>query len=158
MTLSQPLGISEPLTSVTRSFSGTYANLAGIGQFVRGEAQQAGLDDAAVYQVEMAVDEACSNIIEHAYGGEGKGNIDCTCRCEADSLVIVLADEGKSFDPEQIKPPDLQAELEDRESHGLGLFFIREWMDQVEFKFLPSVGNVLTLVKYRGGKKTGKKK
>ena len=152
------MGISEPLSSDTRSFPGTYANLASIGQFVRAEAKQAGLDDAAVYQVEMAVDEACSNIIEHAYNGEGKGKIDCTCRCETDRLVIVLTDAGKSFDPEQVQLPDLQAPLENRESHGLGLFFIREWMDKVDYQARSGGGNLLTLVKYRGSKKTGQKK
>ncbi len=155
---SQPLGISETPTSITRTFPGNYASLASIGQFVRGEAQQAGLDETAIYQVEMAVDEACSNIIEHAYGGEGRGEIDCTCQCEAARLTIVLHDHGKAFDPEQVKPPDLQASLEERESHGLGLFFIREWMDQVEYSAQPGENNTLTLVKFRGGKKTGKKK
>jgi serine/threonine-protein kinase RsbW len=158
MTPSPPLGISEPPSSVTRIFPGTFANLASIGQFVRGEAQKAGLDDTAVYQVEMAVDEACSNIIEHAYGGEGRGEIHCSCRRELDSLVIVLTDEGKSFNPEQIKLPDLKATLEERDSHGLGLFFIHEWMDRVNYRSLPSGGNILTLVKYRDRKKTGKKK
>ncbi len=106
----------------------------------------------------MAVDEACSNIIEHAYGGEGKGNIECTCQHEASGLVIVLHDQGRPFKPEEVEPPNLSARLEERESHGLGLFFIREWMDQVEYLANRSGGNTLTLVKLRGVKKTGKKK
>lgn len=155
---SRPLGISDTSYSVSRSFSARYSNLASIAQFVRNEAAQAGLDEAAIYQVEMAVDEACSNIIEHAYGGEGKGDIDCTCKQDAAGLIIILKDKGGPFNPDQVGRPLVDSSLEERESHGLGLFFIREWMDQVNFEFSPTGGNTLTLVKLRAGKNPGKKK
>jgi anti-sigma regulatory factor (Ser/Thr protein kinase) len=47
--------------------------------------------------------------------------------------------------------PDLSTGLEERESHGLGMFFIREWMDKVEYENKAGVGNILTLLKRRGG-------
>ena len=106
----------------------------------------------------MAVDEACSNIIEHAYGGEGKGEIDCTCQCEPDGLAVILKDTGKLFQPDQVPPPDVEIGLEERESHGLGLFFIREWMDRVQYEFSPGSGNKLTLFKSKTGKKPRGKK
>lgn len=135
--------------SETRSFAGKYESLAKIGDFVRSIARQAGLQDSAVYAVEMAVDEACSNVIEHAYGGEGNGEIRCTCRSNADGLTIVLEDDGRSFDPSSIKAPNLSASLEERESHGLGLFFIRQYMDRVDFEFGTGRGNRLTMFKSR---------
>ena len=150
MTLSLPLGISDP-PDVSRKFPGRYESLAKIGQFIRSQAQQSGLDEKAVYQVEMAVDEACSNIIEHAYGDENKGDISVTCRISEEGLTIVLSDTGKSFDPNSISLPDLSTGLEERESHGLGMFFIREWMDKVEYENKAGVGNILTLLKRRGG-------
>jgi serine/threonine-protein kinase RsbW len=155
MMLSRPLEISD---STTRIFAGRYSNLANIGEFVRSQARLSGLDDTAVYQVEMAVDEACSNIIEHAYGAEDIGEIDCTCQRQADGLRIILKDTGKPFHPDEVGWPNLQAGIEDRAAHGLGLFFIREWMDRVDFQFLPGAGNVLTLFKDRAGKKPAKKK
>lgn len=97
----------------------------------------------------MAVDEACSNIIEHAYGGEDKGEITCTCKVNKQGLTIELDDNGKPFDPEVIADPDMSGDLEDRPSHGLGLFFIRQWMDEVEFEFKENHGNHLTLFKKR---------
>jgi serine/threonine-protein kinase RsbW len=155
MMSSRPLEISEP---TTRIFPGRYSSLSSIGEFVRSEAQLSGLDDTAVYQVEMAVDEACSNIIEHAYGAEDVGEIDCTCQRQPDGLSVILKDTGKPFRPDEVDWPNLHAGIEDRAGHGLGLFFIREWMDRVEFKQLPGGRNILSLFKNRIGKKPGKKK
>jgi serine/threonine-protein kinase RsbW len=132
----------------TRSFPGRYESLERIGEFVRRIAAAAGFDKFGIYSIEMAVDEACSNIIEHAYGGEGRGEIRCTCVLSDDRLTITLHDHGKFFDPTQVPPPNLSANLEDREAHGLGLYFIRQWMDEISFH---STGkeNTLTMVKRR---------
>jgi serine/threonine-protein kinase RsbW len=157
MILSLPLGISNPLI-VSRTFPGLYESLASIGQFVRAQALISGLDDKAVYQVEMAVDEACSNIIEHAYGSENKGEIALTCQSDEKGFTVVLRDTGRPFNPDSVDLPDLTTGLEERESHGLGLFFIREWMDQVHFDYKPGVGNILTMFKRRGGSRRSSSK
>jgi serine/threonine-protein kinase RsbW len=147
----KPLEVSSARTppfSETKSFPGKYESLGRIGKFVRAVAKDAGFEKFAVYSIEMAVDEACSNIIEHAYGGEGKGEIRCTCTVSEHSLTIILHDSGKFFDPTQVPPPNLSDNIEDREAHGLGLYFIRQWMDEVDFR---STGNenILTMKKRR---------
>lgn len=134
--------------SETKAFPGKYESLARIGDFVRIVAQDAGFEKFAVYSIEMAVDEACSNIIEHAYGGENKGEIRCKCLVSENSLTIELCDRGKSFDLYAVPPPNLSDNLEEREAHGLGLYFIRQWMDEVHF-ITKGVENVLTMVKHR---------
>lgn len=136
--------------SQTAMFPGRFDNLAAIGEFVSRAAEAAGLDDRAVYEVQMAVDEACSNIIEHAYGGEGHGPIECTCRVEDEGLTVVLYDQGRRFDPSSVPAPDLSSRLEDRTGGGLGLYFMRQLMDEVRFEFTPDAGNRLTMVKRRG--------
>jgi serine/threonine-protein kinase RsbW len=135
--------------SQTRAFPGRFDSLAAIGQFVSRAAEAAGLDARAVYSVQMAVDEACSNIIEHAYGGEGRGNIECTCHVDKDGLTVVLRDEGRCFDPTSVPAPALHANLEERTGGGLGLYFMRQLMDEVHFEFTPGSGNLLTMVKRR---------
>ena len=117
---------------------------------MRDMANRAGLADFAVYAVEMAVDEACSNIIEHSYGGEDRGEIVCTCQVDPLGLTIVLEDNGKPFNPKLVKAPNLKASLEERENHGLGLHFIHQWMDRVEYGHTSTHKNRLTLVKLRG--------
>ncbi|MFZ6027872.1 MAG: SpoIIE family protein phosphatase [Chloroflexota bacterium] len=129
-----------------------YANLAAISEFAAAAAKTAGLDEAAIYSIQMAVDEACSNIIEHAYGGEDRGEIGCTCIDSESNFTIVLSDHGQAFDPNRIALPDIQASIEDRPIGGLGLFFIRQLMDDVRFEFKPAKDaqpptNLLTLVK-----------
>lgn len=137
-------------TRQTRTFSGQFSSLAAISDFVTGGAQVAGLDERAVYAVQMAVDEACSNIIEHGYHGEGVGEIICTWEVTAQSLLITLHDHGPHFDPTCVSEPDLQSELQERTRGGLGIYFIRKLMDHVEYSFSPDGGNTLTLVKQKG--------
>jgi serine/threonine-protein kinase RsbW len=97
----------------------------------------------------MAVDEACANIIEHAYGGEGRGDIECTCQIDGDGLLVRLCDQGRPFDPSSVPEPDINGSLEERQEGGLGLFLIRKLVDEVRFEFTPGSGNVLTLVKWK---------
>ena len=106
------------------------------------------MDEKVIGDIRLAVDEACSNIIEHAYGGENLGDIHCICFINDVGLTVVLNDHGKEFDPAGIPPPDMEAPLEDRANHGLGLYLIRKIMDEVKFKFAQPTGNTLTLVKY----------
>ena len=126
---------------------GRYENLVELSEYIRQAAQEAGLDDFAVYSVETAVEEACTNIIEHAYGGEGKGEIQCKCQVSDEGLTIYLHDQGKPFDPKSIEEPDIHAPLKKRKSNGLGLYIMRQWMDDVKFDFDARHGNTLTMVK-----------
>jgi serine/threonine-protein kinase RsbW len=136
------------------SFPGRYESLAEIADFVKEAATEAGLSNFDIYAVETAVDEACSNIIEHGYQGEGIGEIEISVDITDKGLTIILHDNGRPFDPEAVPDPDLDAPLEERESHGLGLYFMRELMDEVHFAFTTENGNTLTLVKHKE-KKTG---
>lgn len=111
-------------------------------------AHNAGFEEFTIYSIELAVDEACSNIIEHAYQGEGKGSIRCTCLANDSSFTVILRDRGKSFDPSIITQPNLSQDINEREAHGLGLYFIRQWMDEVHFK-TNGPENILTMVKNR---------
>lgn len=129
--------------------SGDFENLSKICEFVEQAAFQAGLDDRGVYAIEMAVDEACTNIIEHAYGGEGKGDIRLTCQIQKEGLQVVIYDQGAPFDPSQVPQFDPQTPLEERSPGGMGLFFMHNLVDRVEFKFGTPQGNQLILFKRR---------
>ncbi len=120
-------------------------------QFVAKLAEEYGLGPSAIYAVQMAVDEAVTNIIEHAYGGECQEKIECTCQITGEGLVITLRDCGKPFKPEEIPDPDLTSDLEDRQVGGLGLYFMHQLMDEVDFSFDTSPErkhcNILRMVK-----------
>ena len=99
--------------------------------------------------MQLAVDEACSNIVEHAYGGEGRGDIECTCRVNDEGLTVILQDCGRPFDPSLVPEPNASPNLDDETctGGGLGLYFMRQLMDEVRFEFTPDSGNVVTMVK-----------
>ncbi len=128
-------------------FPGQFESLARVSQFVTRAAETAGLDECAIYAVQMAVDEAFANIIEHAYGGEGRGDIECTCAIDSTGLTITLRDHGRPFDPDSVPEPDTHASLEERKAGSLGLYFMRKLMDEIRFEHVPDSGNVLTMVK-----------
>jgi serine/threonine-protein kinase RsbW len=132
----------------TLTFPGRFDSLPMIADFVRMSAQEAGLSSFQIYAVETAVDEACANIIEHAYGGEDIGNIECGCVITEKGLTIILRDTGRPFNPTSIKNPDFNSSLAERSDHGLGLYFIRQWMDAVDFEFKPG-SNTLTMSKFK---------
>jgi sigma-B regulation protein RsbU (phosphoserine phosphatase) len=131
----------------TAIFPATFEQLNLIREFVSQAARDAGMDDSEISAVELAVDEACSNIVEHAYEDTKGGEIECTCNAENNSLTIIIRDHGKPFDPSNVPTPDLDADLEDRPIGGLGIFLIKSMMDEVRFEPLGESGNVLTMVK-----------
>jgi len=131
----------------TETFVGTFKNLEKISDFVTKAAEDAGLDDSGVYAVQLAVDEACANIIEHAYGGEGLGAINITTKNDPDRLVIILKDKGQPFDPSLIPAPKMNLPLEEISPRGLGVYLMNRMMDEVNFDFTETDGNTLTMVK-----------
>jgi len=129
---------------------GHFEYLAQIADFVEAAARDAGWNEHEIYRVQMAVDEACSNIIEHAYGPDRQGDIQLTC-CVQDvgDLVISIHDIGKPFDPTAVPEPSVRNAVENLPEGGLGLYFMRKLMDEVTFHFDEKDGNVLTMVKRR---------
>ncbi len=131
------------------TFPGRFDSLAAISEFVTRAAEAAGLDERGVYEVQLAVDEASTNVIEHAYGGQARGEIEITCSITSDGLTVTLRDHGPHFDPDSVPSPNLDAALEERNDRGLGLYLMRQLMDEVRFDFASDAGNILTMVKLK---------
>lgn len=134
----------------TKTFLGNFESLESISNFVVEQSKDAGFSSKEIYAIQTAVDEACSNIIDHAYGGENLGEIKISVRNTSKGLKIILYDYGKPFEPDAVPKPDLLSPLDARKERGLGVFFIRQLMDRVIFEFSPGKGNKLTLEKYKG--------
>jgi len=132
-----------------RIFPAKYSSLDDIRTFVAQPAKRAGLTDKAIYAVQLAVDEACTNIIDHAYGGESDQQIEINCEISKENLTIILQDYGQPFEMDSILPPDLNSSLSEREVGGIGLHLIRNLMDGINYQSTPDTGNILTLTKER---------
>jgi len=146
----QPNENSKPERSIV--LTAQFENLDWVREFVGRAATDSGLKPSSVYAVQLAVDEAFSNIIEHAYGGECLENVQCSCEITDEALVVKLRDCGQSFRPGKVPTPNLTTDLQNRKIGGLGLYFMRQMMDDVDFIFTtdPETGrpcNILKMVK-----------
>lgn len=135
----------------TKNFPGKLSSLPKIATYVVKAAKKAGFNEKETHAVELAVEEACANIITHAYGGEKRGKITCTCQVEGNELTITLRDKGKPFNPEAVQVYRPDVDLQQRKPGGAGLFLIRRLMDKVQYEFT-SDGNILTLIKRKSDK------
>ena len=127
--------------------AGRYDEIQKICQFVTQGAKDAGLDETAVFHIELACDEACTNVIEHAYGGEDNGSITVSWQVEADMFVITISDNGRAFDVEQIPAIPDTDNIENIKIGGLGIHFMRQLMDDVKFSTAAPTGNKLVMKK-----------
>ena len=123
------------------------ANLAMIRDFVSRVGDQAGLTPEEIGQIELAVDEACANVIEHAYGNDSTKELTVRVALDDDALRISIVDTGKGFDPAQFEQKDLRRLVTERKTGGLGLRIIRTVMDQVRYEIEPGTKNELQMVK-----------
>jgi serine/threonine-protein kinase RsbW len=117
-------------------------NLAVIGDFIADSMREFGLADPKIFEIQMAVDEACTNIINYGYT---VGMINISCRRRDEDVLVVIKDRGKPFDPMSVPPPDLDASLEKRKIGGLGVYFMKTLVDEVKYEFKDGK-NVLTMV------------
>ncbi len=110
-------------------------------------ADMVGLDEQATDAVVLAVNEACTNIIQHAYKMETNGRIDVTLIHEQGALVIQLRDYAHKVDVEMVCSRD----LDDVRPGGLGVHLIDSLMDECGFIDPPEgVGNLFQMKKYTG--------
>jgi anti-anti-sigma factor len=147
MFVSQSQTQSMPLQH-TRTFPAQYDHIRDLCQFVLQGAATGGFEEAAYFQIELACDEASTNIIEHAYEGRDDGEIRVGWQLSAGSLIITLHDNGEPFDPTDVVAPPIvtqDADLEDIRIGGLGMHFMRTVMDDVAYEFDPVTGNTLTM-------------
>jgi serine/threonine-protein kinase RsbW len=131
----------------TVQFAAKFENLDEIREFVGNIARKGGFSDKDVYNIQLATDEAASNIIEHAYQNRPDKVLDLACGMKGDVITIILTDYGESFDPSEVPLPDLKADLSDRKIGGLGIFLMRKLMDEIDYKPGSNKSNVLTMTK-----------
>jgi serine/threonine-protein kinase RsbW len=122
-------------------------NLSMIRDFVRSIGTQAGMSDMQVARLEMAVDEACSNVMEHAYGLDSTKEVSIRATADDSALRIVVIDTGKGFDPAAVEQKKLEDLISARRTGGLGMRLIKSFMDEVHYAMIPGVKNELTMVK-----------
>ncbi|NWF65040.1 MAG: ATP-binding protein [Chloroflexi bacterium] len=128
------------------TFPARFEYLDEIRDVVAEIARAGGFSEKTIYFLQLAADEAASNIIEHAYAGLPDAYLSMTCEMQGDEIVITMHDTGKAFNPAGVKEPNIKANLSDRQIGGLGVYLMRKLMDTVHYESTQS-GNLLTMKK-----------
>lgn len=137
----------------TKTIPSSTRYLDDVRQFVVRHAQHARLPEDAVEQFKIAVDEACTNVIEHAYKGRETHEVDITIIIDPDRFTVRIRDEGEPFDQSKYRAPNLMELAKKRRKGGLGVHIIRSLMDQVEYRTRGHV-NEIRMTKYRNNTTT----
>lgn len=124
-------------------------NLALIREFVAAIGEQAGFSENEIARLALAVDEACTNVIEHSYDNEATHEVTVRVTVDEEEIVFEVIDRGKSFDPTQAPVLPVEELIRQRRSGGLGLRLIRSIMDDVQYRIVPGEKNELKMVKKR---------
>ena len=126
---------------------GKSGNLEVIRNFVSDIAFRIGFDKKSVHEIELAVDEACTNIIEHAYEYDESKDIDVLVKTDLKQLTVIISDKGKSFNHKDVKMPDMQEYMKELRVGGLGIYLMKTLMDEVNYHTSNGV-NKVHMVKY----------
>lgn len=117
-----------------------------IAQFIDELGMSLQLPSSITMTIGLAIEEAITNIIRHAYPTGQSGEITLRLHITSGMLTFLIIDDGISFDPTDKELPDTSLTLEQRLTQGLGLFLIRRTMDEVNYHTIDNQ-NQLTLVK-----------
>ena len=100
-------------------------NLEIIRNFVSGVAKKVGFEEEDSNKIELAVDEACTNVISHAYQEDESHDIDIAIKIDYQKLTVVVTDRGKSFKMEEVELPDMKEYLAELRVGGLGIYLMK---------------------------------
>ena len=122
--------------------------LIAVREFVSDAARDFGFNDEDVSKIALAVDEACTNIIKHAYKFDPNKNITVTVQGGNGTFQVVIHDNGIQFNPNEIHSPDMKEYMRNYRRGGLGVYLMKSLMDKVEYSIARGKANEVRLTKY----------
>ncbi len=133
------------------SVPGTVDYLDAIREFVTGQAGFAGFFASNLDDIVLAMDEAVANIIEHAYEGSllpvEEQILIINIENKKEEIRFILSDFGHQYDPTGVPDVDLESHYAQAKQDGLGIYMIRQLMDEISYAYEKEKGNMLTLIK-----------
>lgn len=122
-------------------------NLSEVRTFVQAMWNSYGYDEKEGRSVVISVDEACTNIIKHAYHFDANGIIKIKVESKKNKFIVKITDTGSHFDPNQIPEPNIPERQKSKKGGGLGIYLMKKLMDEVKYSN-KGKKNELILVKY----------
>jgi serine/threonine-protein kinase RsbW len=126
------------------------ANLAKAREFIATGARQAGATESDITKIEISCDEWCANIIEHSMGSDVRHTFSIRCEKLNEKFCVTFENQGDRFNPIEQENVDLDDYYCDAKERGLGIYIMKEMMDEIHYEYLDPGVNKLTLVKILG--------
>ncbi|MDA8170532.1 MAG: ATP-binding protein [Nitrospiraceae bacterium] len=111
-------------------------------------ARDQGFNQKKALEIELAAEEALVNIFTYAYKGK-EGDVEIACKLDNDKFIIEIADSGEPYDVLSVADPDIRADITERQPGGLGVFLMKELMDDVRYAYKGN-RNILRLIALKG--------
>ncbi len=109
-------------------------------------ARECGMDDKNLWKLEIALDEACTNIACYGYEEGCEGKIHVQWDCQENDFTVVIEDKGLAFDQSEPTTPDFSSDICQRKAGGLGRYIMRKFLDDMSYH-RENGKNTLRLVK-----------
>ena len=139
------LSIDDNIHSISRV--AVYENLEELRDFIESASINLNLNTDISFALKLTAEEIFTNIIKYGYEGMPTGIINVSLECNEKKAVLIISDYGKHFPPEKAEVPDLNSNAEDRKTGGLGLYFVKELMDNIVYTTGDDNSNLLILEK-----------
>jgi len=144
-------GEPPPAKLFSLNFPADVNLLAAVRAFLVSVLHEYGYEQDMVNDLEMAADEAVTNVVEHAYQFDGRKTVFVELKLERAGVQVRVKDNGRAFNPLQVQPVNLDAHVAERRTGGLGVHLMQSLMDSVDYRREGDF-NVLTLTRQGGPK------
>ncbi len=138
--------VKGDFTLETRSFNADVKELDNLFDYSSSLLRIMNFSNKDIIMINTALEEVFVNVAKYAYNGSGV--VEITLSRTRDKITFVFKDSGKKFNPLEKEDPNITASSEEREIGGLGIFMVKQIMDEVSYDYVNNQ-NVLTLVKYK---------
>jgi serine/threonine-protein kinase RsbW len=123
-----------------------YLNL--VRNFIVGIAREEKINEEQISQIEMALDEALANVVEHAYAYDSFQDVEINIRLHPEDMEIIITDQGRAFNSDKTPLPNLKEHIEQRRVGGLGRYLMKTLMDEVEYRRLHHTNELRMLKRF----------
>ena len=134
--------MAKPAATYKITVQASTGHLSEVRDFVARHAAAYGFNDKEVADIRLAVDEAYTNIIKHAYKNKLKKSVDIELGYDDTEFWISLMDTGQAFDPGNYQKPDIRQKIKEKKRGGVGVYLIRKLMDEVEYRSQDSINSI----------------
>ena len=123
------------------------SNLVKARVFISKKAKESGAAEADITKIEISCDEWSANVIEHGLGDKMNKGFSIECRSNGNKFIIIYEHEGKKFNPIEQQVVNVDKHFSEMKERGLGIYIMREMMDEIHYEYFDNKINRLTMVK-----------